>query len=616
MALSLKRPGDVAPVDGARIAGGIHGRAGNMPTWQVGDPVVTAMSGLQKSMERYAQVYDDVQVNSYLQRKSAELNKLYNDPDTGLFFTRRGKQAEGMYDEYKAAMTEMWDKDAKENLSPHQRALISKPMQHLVESYAHRVARFETGEKINAAKEDIANTVYEAKNLVATGHFSEDDLGNALNSINIAYASLGKLEGWDAATIKRKQEEEAGDMLTKAAAGLAPINPTAALGMLKTYKSMIPAAIYEPAMRAMQKHVQAENNRRAAAAQNAAINADIESLKALSPEEQTAAIMAKYGKNPKMLRKALASLEAEQKAQDTIRKYQEKQQLNAGMKEANRLAEAGDTEENWQALKVVADSMPTEAAKKKVMDCYLRTRGAVSGENGGITDPRVKEDIEQRIADGEEVNVDEYADRLSNKDFRLLQDKNYRQVVKAVKPEFKQRLSVWFGKNKKMMNDLGYKNEEAVWNDYMRGMSPEARTNPVKMKQEMDNFLRDVTLDGNGLSRDKTVPAGIVPNILEHNSGDYTPPQGTPEWNAAVKRLEKEKAKKEGLFGSHYSSQQVSKAYEGNERERREEAEKRNKEGRRQRGRQAAPSLRQPDDKPLDLYGDTDQAPVNVNFSH
>ena len=251
MALSLKRPGDVAPVDGARVAGSIQGRAGNMPTWGVGDPVVTAMSGLQQSMERYAKVYDDVQVNSYLQKKSAELNKLYNDPDTGLFFTRRGKQAEGMYDEYKAAMTEMWDKDAKENLSPHQRALLSKPMQQLVTDYAHRVANYETSQKIDGAKADIANTVYEAKNLVASGQFTENDLGNALNSINISYDSLGKLNGWDAATIKRKQQEEAGDMLTKAAIGLAGTNPTAAIGMLKSYRSILPAAMYESALHAV-----------------------------------------------------------------------------------------------------------------------------------------------------------------------------------------------------------------------------------------------------------------------------------------------------------------------------------------------------------------------------
>ena len=615
MALSLKRPGDVAPVDGARVAGGIHGRAGNLPTWGVGDPVVTAMSGLQQSMERYAKVYDDVQVNSYLQKKSAELNRLYNDPETGLFYTRRGKQAEGMYDEYKQTMTDMWEKDAKENLTEHQRALLSKPMQHLVESYAHRVAHHETSEKIGAAKEDIANTVYEAKNLVASGNFTEDDLGNALNSINIAYASLGKLEGWDAATIKRKQEEEAGDMLTKAAAGLAATNPTAAMGMLKTYRSMIPAAVYEPAMRAMQKHVEAENKRRVAAAQNAAVNADIESLKALSPDEQTAAIMAKYGNNPKMLRKALAALTEEQKARDAITKYQEKQQLSAALQKTSQLAQAGDTEENWEAVKAIADSMPNEAAKKKVLECYTRTRGAASGESGGYTDPAVKQDIEQRMADGEEVDIEAYAGRLSNADYRKLQDKNYRQVVKTVKPEFEQRLGAWFGANKKAAKAMGFRNETAVWNAFLARMSPEARTNPAKMREEMDDFLKDALLNGNGLfTSSTTLPAGLVPDTLEQNPGKYLPARGTEAWNRTVKRLEKSGAKKDGFGGLSYSDDQVSAAYGEEERERKEKAVERRKEGRNRRGKGENLSLRQDGEKPLDLYGNTDD--VNVKFSH
>ncbi len=130
----LIAPADVQVIDGGGIARSISGTQSHAPTWGVSDPVATALSGLSNMVDKYARTYDDVMVNDYTMRKSKELDELCNNPDTGIFSTRKGDAARGVYQDYKATIRDIWDKDAVDNLSPRQRDLAAKHLYHLFSS--------------------------------------------------------------------------------------------------------------------------------------------------------------------------------------------------------------------------------------------------------------------------------------------------------------------------------------------------------------------------------------------------------------------------------------------------------------------------------------------------
>ena len=72
----LTAPADVQTIDEGAVAGSVHGAQPGAPTWAVGDPVATALSGLSDMVDKYAKAYDDVVVNDYTMQKSKELDEL------------------------------------------------------------------------------------------------------------------------------------------------------------------------------------------------------------------------------------------------------------------------------------------------------------------------------------------------------------------------------------------------------------------------------------------------------------------------------------------------------------------------------------------------------------
>lgn len=248
MALSTKglvAPDSVGSLDASRIApsGGTAG-----PLWEVGDPAAVAMAGLQKSMERFANTYDDVQVSNYVMGQKKKLDDLYDNPETGLFATRKGDAAKGMYQEAKDTFKTIWDEDAKQQLSERQRQLASKPMTAMFLDYAHRVGSHETTQLMNAQVERAENTISTAKDLVAAGKVDMDTLGSALANIEIATAAQGRMLGWDADTVSRKQKEAFGSAIIKGSAAIAATNPTMAIGVLNTYRGYLSDADYQASL--------------------------------------------------------------------------------------------------------------------------------------------------------------------------------------------------------------------------------------------------------------------------------------------------------------------------------------------------------------------------------
>lgn len=248
MALSTKglvAPDSVSSLDVSRIAPSSGTAA---PMWEVGDPAAVAMAGLQKSAERFADTYDDVQVGDFIMRQKKKLDDLYDNPDTGLFATRKGDAAKGMYQESKDTFKAIWDEDAKQQLSERQRQLASKPLQAMFMDYAHRIGSHETTQLMNAQIERAENTISTARDLVAAGKVDMETLGSALANIEIATAAQGKMLGWDADTIARKQKEAFGSAIIKGSAAIAATNPTMAIGVLNKYRGFISDADYQASL--------------------------------------------------------------------------------------------------------------------------------------------------------------------------------------------------------------------------------------------------------------------------------------------------------------------------------------------------------------------------------
>lgn len=248
MALSTKglvAPDSVSSLDVSRIAPSSGTAA---PMWEVGDPAAVAMAGLQKSAERFADTYDDVQVGDFIMRQKKKLDDLYDNPDTGLFATRKGDAAKGMYQESKDTFKAIWDEDAKQQLSERQRQLASKPLQAMFMDYAHRIGSHETTQLMNAQIERAENTISTARDLVAAGKVDMETLGSALANIEIATAAQGKMLGWDADTVARKQKEAFGSAIVKGSAAIAATNPTMAIGVLNKYRGFISDADYQASL--------------------------------------------------------------------------------------------------------------------------------------------------------------------------------------------------------------------------------------------------------------------------------------------------------------------------------------------------------------------------------
>ena len=263
MTLSTKglvAPDSVSSLDASRMAPG-GGTAA--PMWEVGDPGALAMANLQKASERFADTYDDVQVSNYVMRVKKNLDDLYDNPDTGLFATRKGDAAKGMYQESKKNFDSIWDEDAKQQLSVRQRQLAAKPLQAMFMDYAHRIGSHESTQLMDAQMDKTQNVISDAKNLIASGRATENDMIMSDAFIGISVDALAKMRGWDTATAARKKNEFMGEAVIPGAMALAAKDATQALGFLKMMNEQYPGGMpedkYQAALKTLDDKAQAQH---------------------------------------------------------------------------------------------------------------------------------------------------------------------------------------------------------------------------------------------------------------------------------------------------------------------------------------------------------------------
>ena len=253
MAIKLEHelfgPGDV-PASGASNASRGLGRREQMPVWGVGNPVAVAMSGLQEQVSAFADTWDGVQVDSFLERTRQNFYKDYLDPENGLFNTNKSGGAEGLYQGYVDRARDIVDRQMPEELSARQQRMANKPLSVLFQDQGLKVADFETKQLMAYQVERIENNLSSAVDSLAKYGINDlDAVGGAFTSIQNAYEALGKIQGWDEETIVRKIREEFGAAVIKGATATALNDPTMAYDILNAYSDIIPPAMYEAALR-------------------------------------------------------------------------------------------------------------------------------------------------------------------------------------------------------------------------------------------------------------------------------------------------------------------------------------------------------------------------------
>jgi hypothetical protein len=241
----LEGPGDLTAQGGGRAANfAPTGSGTNAPTWEVGDPVAAAMAGLPQALERFAEVHDDIQINNFLLETRKELDTLYNDPENGIFKTRKGLSADGVYQEFSQWAEKNWEERARKTLNERQLGKAGKAFNALYMDMGRRVASHEMDERRNGYIESGHNAVFQAQEFIARGDLSQETLGASYASISGAVDSLAKLHGWDEETKQRKFQQYFGEAVLKGSAAMGNTDPTQAYGAVERFEELgyIPAS--------------------------------------------------------------------------------------------------------------------------------------------------------------------------------------------------------------------------------------------------------------------------------------------------------------------------------------------------------------------------------------
>ncbi|MDR2820963.1 MAG: hypothetical protein LBB60_10610 [Desulfovibrio sp.] len=235
--IQLTAPDDLSIGSSFKYSGG----GGAQPvTWGVGNPLAAELAGLSKEVERFAATYDDVQINDYLLKTQQEFSHQYEDPDTGLFNTRKRDKSKGLFNEYEEAARKKWHEEAPQVLNERQMAKAEKTFGKFFHVWGRNVATHETSEMMNYQVDQANTSILNASDIIASGNFSDETLGLAVNSVNIASDAFAKMQGWDAETAAAKKRESLGKAFEKGIEALAVTDPMQAIGVLKEYEELIP----------------------------------------------------------------------------------------------------------------------------------------------------------------------------------------------------------------------------------------------------------------------------------------------------------------------------------------------------------------------------------------
>ncbi len=182
---------------------------------------------------------------------------------------------------------------------------------------------------------------------------------------------------------------------------------------------------------------------------------------------------------------------------------------------------------------------------------------------GGFDYPRAVDEASERIAAGEDFNVrGEYGARLSPKTLRKLASQNFREKLPSIRTAFDDLAREYVGdaKNKEAAKALGFASVSALWTHFLDQTDADEKRDPAQLQKDLQGFFKKVLLRKGGFWGDNINTIGGFADTYQRQAmaeGAYVyPRQGTPEYNAAYKLLEKYPEIKKP-----YTNEQVAEAW-------------------------------------------------------
>jgi hypothetical protein len=483
MALSLKGlqgPDDFGLTDSSKIR--LGGTTPQPVTWAVGDPVAFGLAGLAKADEKFAGKMDELAVNDFVLKTQKEFDARYNDPEKGEFYTRRGDASQGMLEEFQNTSRDNWEKNARETLTERQMQMAHGKMATLYHDWGNKVATFQAKETLNAKVNSVEDSIYQLTEMAATGDIQSLALSMGLIEDNVR--ALGDLQGWSPEHTEMKLAEARGQALIKGATALAATNPAQGLGMLNTYREMIPEVMRGPAEKVLRKHLETAEKRAKSAALTEYTNAVTSQLNGMDREDALYLIANDpvLAQHPKMQRTLYnnfnTALELQKKAAD----LQEKKALGNVQAEMRRMRDDGEIDpKKYQA---VAMNLPPD----KQSEVMAYSKRLLEGDTIQ-TDPTAFSELVRRIGRGDMfVSIDaDYAGKLSLTDANTLSNPQRAKQLATIQPHFERAALPVMGSIK----------AEQAFLVFQHSIPPEGFKTPLEAQNAIAREMVRVAMDKN-----------------------------------------------------------------------------------------------------------------------
>ncbi|MCR5563993.1 MAG: hypothetical protein K6F46_11650 [Desulfovibrio sp.] len=246
-------------------------------------------------------------------------------------------------------------------------------------------------------------------------------------------------------------------------------------------------------------------------------------------------------------------------AKESMRNLEKRDRKLASLKEMEQAANL-PPEQSYQKMMEIGQKLPLDERQ----DFY---KAANNLRNPGYyDDPWAVQEITDRLANGEEVNVRaEYGSRITPKTAKRFTDQAFRTALPTIKNAFDDVANEWLAeeKNKNHAKELGVASKTGLWTRFLNMTDADEKKDYARLRQEAQDFFKKITLAKGSLFSSVDTIHGLVPGVMDKYS-KVRPVQGdettSPEYVAVKNYMQALGVKEEG-WGGGYSREQLSEYY-------------------------------------------------------
>ena len=274
--------------------------------------------------------------------------------------------------------------------------------------------------------------------------------------------------------------------------------------------------------------------------------------------ERLALLEEKYGNDPAK-REVYDSIRQgimhDANAKESMRNIERRDRKVASLKEMEKAANL-PPDQSYQKMQEIGMRLPLEERAE-----FYKAANNLRNP-GYYDDPWAVQEISDRMANGEEINVKaEYGSRLTPKTASRFTDQAFRNALPVIKNAFDDVANEWLAteKNKNHAKELGMGSKTALWTRFLAQTDADEKKDYARLRQEAADFFKKATLEKGWFNWDVETIQGLVGGVLDKYD-DARPVQGTPEYGMVVELLKSANIEPKG-FGGGYTDEQISAGY-------------------------------------------------------